>query len=219
MSNADIPDAGKYPIFLPARNLFSRLAVLEAHGRVFHNGIRETLNCLRRRYWVLRGREIVKAHIRNCVICKKLEGLPFKFNLTPSLPLERVENCVPFSFTGVDFAGPLEVKNLCGQHTFKAYICLFTCATTRAIHLELVESLSTESFIKAFRKFTARRGLPVKILSDSAKTFKTASKEVRKLFRCPKLHSFLTNKQSEQSIILGYYGILAKDGRVSIFIA
>ena len=201
LSNADIPDAGKYPILLPARNLFSRLAVLEAHGRVFHNGIRETLNCLRQKYWVLRGREIVKAHIRNCVICKKLEGLPFKFNLTPSLPLERVENCVPFSFTGVDFAGPLEVKDLCGQHTFKAYICLFTCATTRAVHLEIVESLSTESFIKAFRKFTARRGLPVKILSDNAKTFKTASKEVRKLFRCPKLHSFLTNKGVEWTFI------------------
>ena len=201
LSNANIPDAGKYPILLPARNLFSRLTVLEAHGRVFHNGIRETLNCLRQKYWVLRGREIVKAHIRNCVICKKLEGLPFKFNLTPSLPLERVENCIPFNFTGVDFAGPLEVKDFCGQHTFKAYICLFTCATTRAIHLELVESLSTESFIKAFRKFTARRGLPVKILSDNAKTFKTTSKEVKKLFRCPKLHSFLTNKGVEWTFI------------------
>ena len=111
--------------------------------------------------------------------------------------MERVENCVPFSFTGVDFAGPLEVKDLCGQHTFKADICLFTCATTRAVHLELVESLSTESFIKAFRKFTARRGLPVKILSDNAKTFKTASEEVRKLFHCPKLHSFLTHKGVE----------------------
>ena len=201
LSNLDIPEAGKYPILLPARNAFSRLVVVEAHGRVFHNGIRETLNCLRQKYWVLRGREPVKAHIRNCVVCRKLEGLPFKFNLTPSLPLERIENCVPFNAVGVDFAGPLEVEDLCGQHTFKSYICLFTCATTRTIHLELVESLNTESFIKAFRKFTARRGLPAKFLSDNAKTLKTTSIEVKKLLRCPKLHAFLTNKGVEWTLI------------------
>ena len=78
----------------------------------------------------------------------KLEGLPFKVTLTPSLPLERIEKCVPFNAVVVDFAGPLEVDDLCGQHTFKSYICVFTCDTTRAIHLELVESLSTESLVK-----------------------------------------------------------------------
>ena len=106
--------------------------------------------------------------------------------------MERVENCLPFHFTGVDFAGPLEVKDLCGQH-----ICLFTSATTRAIHLEIVESLSTESSTKAFKRFTARRGLPVKILSDNGKTLRITSKEVKKLVRCPKLHSVLTNKGIE----------------------
>lgn len=194
LGNAAVPDAGKYPILLPACNLFSQLVVLEAHNKVFHDGIGETLNCLRQKYWVLRGRELVKKHVRRCTICKKLEGLPFKFNLTPALPSERVENCVPFTYTGVDFAGPLLTKDLCGQNTLKMYICLFTCATTRAIHLELVESLSAESFIKAFRRFAARRGLPAQMLSDNAKTFKTMSKEVQKLLRCPKLHNFLTLK-------------------------
>ena len=104
------------------------------------------------------------------------------YHLSPSLPLERVENCVPFNFTGEDFAGLLEVKDICGQHKFKAYICPFTCTTRRAIHLELVESLCTVFYLrhKTVRKLTARRGLPVKILSDNAKTFKTTSKDVKR---------------------------------------
>ena len=54
------------------------------------------------------------------------------------------------------------------EEELKYYICLFTCASTRAVHLELVESLDVDSFIRAFRKFSARRGLPATILSDNA---------------------------------------------------
>ena len=69
----------------------------------------------------------------------------------------------------------------------KTYICLFTCGSTRAIHLELVESLSVESFIRAFRRFCGRRGLPATIITDNAKTFKSAALEVKKLLRAPRL--------------------------------
>ena len=125
---------------------------------------------------------------------KKLERLPFKFNLTPSLLSERVENCVPFKYTGIVFAGPLVTKDLCGQNTLKTYICLFTCASTRAVHLEIVESLSTESFIRVFRKCTVCRGLPATLMCDIAKTIKTTSKEVQKISHCAKLDEFLRSK-------------------------
>ena len=150
LGNAADSDAGKYPILLPAHNLYSHLVVMEAHRTVFHNGIRETLNCLHQKYWILRGIELVQAIIRS-VLFVKLEGLPFKFNLTPSLPLERVENCVPFKYIAIVFARPLVTKDLFGQNTLKTYICLFTCASTRAVHLEIVESLGTETSIRAFR--------------------------------------------------------------------
>ena len=55
--------------------------------------------------------------------------------------------------------------------------------STRAIHLELVEPLEVEAFLRAFRRFTARRGLPSLVLSDNAKNFKSASKEVKCLMR------------------------------------
>ena len=94
----------------------------------------------------------------------------------------------------MDFAGPLMVKssNEHKQEESKYYICLFTCASTRAVHLELVESLDVDSFIRAFRRFSSRRGLPATILSDNAKTFKAMAKEVRCLLRSPKLHERLS---------------------------
>ena len=200
LRNASIMESGKCPILLPAHNLYSELVVWEAHNLVFHNGIGETLSCLRQKYWVLRGRELVKKQIRKCTICKKLEGLPFKFSVTPDLPLERVSDCAPFTNAGVDFAGPLITKGLTGQNTIKSYICLFTCGTTRAVHLEVVESLDTQSFIRAFRRFAARRGLPETMISDNAKTFKAMSKEVRKVLLCPKLSRFLAQRVSDGNL-------------------
>ena len=76
---------------------------------MFHNGLRETLNHVRTRYWKLRGREAVKKVIRPCVVCKKMEGLPFAGCVLPALPRFRVDDNAPFSHTGLDFAGPLIV--------------------------------------------------------------------------------------------------------------
>ena len=74
------------------------------------------------------------------------------------------------------------------------YIALFTCASTRAIHLELLPSLSTEGFLQAFRRFSSRRGLPRILISDNAKTFKAASKELSKIKRSYEIHQHLANK-------------------------
>ena len=77
----------------------------------------------------------------------------------------------------MDFAGPLYCKS-----QDKAYIALFTCAVTRAIHLELVTDMTTEKFLLAFRRFVSRRGLCNTIYSDNAKTFKRAHKELNVLW-------------------------------------
>ncbi|XP_065065426.1 uncharacterized protein LOC135691495, partial [Rhopilema esculentum] len=92
---------------------------------------------------------------------RKLEGLPYSTVFWPDLPRMRVDDQPPFANTGLDFAGPLTVAskgNNDGEEKF--YVFLFTCMSTRAVHLELVESLNVESFLRAFRRFTARRGLP-----------------------------------------------------------
>ena len=85
------------------------------------------------------------------------------------LPSESVSEDPPFSHTRLDFAGPLYI-NSNGQPE-KVYICLYTCAATRAVHLELLRDLGVESFLLSFRRFVGRRGLPATLISDNAKTF------------------------------------------------
>ena len=77
--------------------------------------------------------------------------------------------------------------------TEKVYVCLFTCAATRAVHLELVDACSAEQFLKAFRRFASRRGLPRVVMSDNAKNFKSCRNEIEKIRRSPKVKAHLAN--------------------------
>lgn len=100
------------------------------------------------------------------------------------LPKDRVIEAPPFEVTGVDFAGPLFVKSK--NNAEKAYVALFTCAVTRAVHLELESSLSTESFLLALKGFISRRGPCRVIYSDNAKTFKRADQDLKELWNAMK---------------------------------
>ncbi|GFQ81064.1 integrase catalytic domain-containing protein [Trichonephila clavata] len=92
------------------------------------------------------------------------------------LPSERVVPSAPFTITGIDFAGPINIRCLKPRDT--AYIALFTCATTRALHIELVSDLTTDKFLLALQRFVGRRGLPNTIYTDNATTFHAANKEL-----------------------------------------
>lgn len=95
------------------------------------------------------------------------------------------QNQVPgapaFNHRGIDFAGPVYFKGPSGMK--KAYICLFTCATSRALHLELTPDLSMEAFIRCQKRFTGQCGRPISIMTDNAKTFKRANKELGQLLK------------------------------------
>lgn len=97
----------------------------------------------------------------------------------------------PFYVTGVDFTGALYIRDKEDEH--KVYICLFTCATTRAVHLEVVPDLTVESFMLAFRKFTSRRSLPKTMLSDNASTYLAAVEEIKQLLQSPSLREALAH--------------------------
>ncbi|GFV77148.1 integrase catalytic domain-containing protein [Trichonephila clavipes] len=101
------------------------------------------------------------------------------------LPIERINPCRAFEKVGIDFAGPITTK--C-QHTrkannFKFYICLFICMCTKAVHLELVSSLSAAAFLSALRRFVSRRGYPSDIYSDNGTNFDGASAYLKDLFQ------------------------------------
>eukprot|EP00795_Rhopilema_esculentum_P011295 gene11295-21485_t len=100
-------------------------------------------------------------------------GKPYDTPSASPLPPYRVSQDAAFSQIGIDFAGPLFVRDIYNNdnQSYKCYIALFSCASTRAIHLELVPDLRGSTFIRALKRFISRRGIPARILSDNGKTF------------------------------------------------
>ena len=206
ISNAPLPTSSKSPILLPAKHAFVKLTIKQTHDRVKHSGINATLTALRERYWVLRGRETVKRVIRHCVVCRRYEASPCKPSQFADLPSNRVSDDPPFTHIGLDFAGPLYVKEARRSsqenESKKVYVCLFTCASTRAVHLELTQGLNVQDFLLAFRRFASRRGLPATIQSDNAKTFQSSSKEIRKIARSTEVWRYLTDNRITWNFIV-----------------
>ncbi|XP_030754386.1 uncharacterized protein LOC115881149 [Sitophilus oryzae] len=99
------------------------------------------------------------------------------------LPKRRVTPSPPFYVTGVDYAGPFLIKDRQGRgcRTSKAYIAVFVCFATRALHLELVSALTTEAFLATLKRFVGRRGKPAQMYSDNGTNFKGAYNELSKL--------------------------------------
>ena len=162
----------------------------EAHERVFHNGIKETLTEIRQTFWIPRVRSLTRQLIYQCVLFRKLEGLSFKPLPPPPLPTFRVREGPAFIYTGVDFAGPLHVRGY--ETSTQVWICLFTCYVTRAVHLDVVADQSTETFLRCLKRFSARRGLPAKFISDNGKTFKAAAKYLRTVFKDGTVKEYLS---------------------------
>ena len=110
----------------------------------------------------------------------------------PPLPEFRVQQEPPFTFTGVDFAGPVYIKLGSATSESKVWICLYTCCVTRAVHLEVVPDLTTAAFLRCLKRFTARRGLPRQFVSDNGKTFKAASKTLEAMMRHEEVQQYLS---------------------------
>ena len=172
IQNSTLPYSTKFPVLLPTKHHFTDLVILHSHDIVKHNGIRETLTEVRSSYWIVKGRQAVKRLLARCNVCKMLLGKPYEKQSTPPLPDFRVAEDPAFSRIGVDFAGPLYVKDIYRKaEMHKCYITVFTCASSRAIHLELVPDLTADSFIRALKRFIGRRGIPSIVVSDNGKTF------------------------------------------------
>ncbi|XP_064482826.1 uncharacterized protein LOC135395636 [Ornithodoros turicata] len=190
LQHASLSTSAKHPILLPNGHRLAELVVEKAHRRLLHGGVQDTMTEVRERYWIPRCRQLVKKVLHRCVVCRRFKTRPASAPVAP-LPADRVKETGPFDVIWIDFAGPLFVKSPDGGDQ-KTYIALFTCAVTRAVHLELVTTMSTASFLLAFRRFTARRGVPSVIYTDNASTFKKADREIWKALRGPSFQDHLT---------------------------
>ena len=197
LSNAQLTECTKHPILLDKKHHFTLLVVRDCHSRVMHNGVKETFTELRSRYWIVQGRQFVRKLLYECKICRRHNSKPLTGPPPPSLPDFRVQSSPPFMVTGVDYAGPLYLKS--GE---KVWFSLFTCCAVRAVHLELVPDLTAKAFICCLKRFSGRRGIPQRLVSDNSKTFKSASRILSTLKGAHEVQQYLRDSHIEWSFIL-----------------
>ncbi len=73
-------------MILPPEHHVTRLIINKAHLDVYHNGARETLVQVRAKFWITRGRQIVKKQLRSCNVCRKWEGMAYGAPICHSYP-------------------------------------------------------------------------------------------------------------------------------------
>ncbi|XP_075147420.1 uncharacterized protein LOC142221551 [Haematobia irritans] len=173
----------KFPIVLPYSCQFSRLLIHFTHVLSLHGGNQLIVRLIRSQFWIPKLKNLAKTIINKCKVCT-IYKRKTKSQIMAALPPERTTISRPFHCTGIDFAGPFDVKSssVRGCKSSKSYACIFVCFETRAIHLEATSSLSTATFLAAFHRFISRRGCPLHIYSDNGTNFVGASKDIARDF-------------------------------------
>ena len=156
-------------------------------------GVAATTNKVRQKYWVPRLRSMVKSARRGCNYCKKYRATVLNAPPSSALPKFRTELTEPFNVTGVDFAGPLLYRS--GGRTGKAYVALFTCASTRAVHLTLWKDMTAKEFKRGLKEFVVRRGAPDLLVSDNTNTFQAMKKWLSTLQKDENIFNCLATKE------------------------
>ena len=173
-----MPEESKHPCILPKESHVSTLLLRHIHERSGHSGRNHMLSELRKRYWVIKGNSVARKVLSKCVMCRRVRGKAGEQKMA-DLPLERVlPDLPPFTNVGVDYFGPIEVRR--GRSTIKRYGVLFTCMSSRAVHLEIAYTLDTDSCIHALRRFVCRRGQVKQIRSDNGTNLVGAHAELKK---------------------------------------
>ena len=143
--------------------------------------------------------------LRRCMTCQRQRNVCPGKQFMADLPEVRlVPEKPPFTYVGVDYFGPLQVKQ--GRSRVKRYGCLFTCLITHAVHIEKAHSLDTDSVINALRRFIGVRGYPGQIRSDQGSNFTKADKELKEAIQEwneHKINNFCRQKGIEWVDVLG----------------
>lgn len=180
---AMIPFCQRHPIILPRGNHVTDLIITENHTNNFHSGIQTTLYNVRQRYWPIDGKNQTRRVIRKCVTCFRAKPPLCSYKMG-NLPSVRINQARPFCHVGVDYCGPffIKQKKYRNRINIKSYIAIFICMVTKAVHIELVSDISTDTFLAALRRFIGRRGIPQKIYSDNGSNFCGANNKLVELY-------------------------------------
>ena len=161
-----MPRTGEPPLILiPKVSHFSRILVMDIHSKLFHAGTPRVMAEIQRTYWIPQLRSICRRVLGACVNCSRYQCRPYPSPEGALAPF-RAEYAPPFAHTGLDFAEYIQITP-----SKKLYILLFTCAISRALHIEVCPDMKAESVFAAITRFMGRRGPPIAFYSDNAKSF------------------------------------------------
>ncbi|XP_076660148.1 uncharacterized protein LOC143363455 [Halictus rubicundus] len=183
LSRSELPYNARHPMLLPKGHSVTRLIITDYHIKNFHAGIQSTLNALRHKFWIPNGKGIIRKIIHGCVTCFKAKPPVVEYKMG-DLPNDRVTFTRPFKISGVDFCGPIFIKEKTQRNRNRVtiYLAIFVCFCTKAIHIEIVGDLTTNAFLATLRRFFARRGISSDIYSDNATNFAGASRELKEIY-------------------------------------
>ncbi|GBN40887.1 hypothetical protein AVEN_240861-1, partial [Araneus ventricosus] len=165
----------RYPIVLPSDHIVVQKMIMHKLKTLSNCGVQTLMSILREEFWILKSRRTIRKAIKTCTVCRRFEAKHPEVQAAP-LPEDRLRDSATFETTGIDLAGPLYLRD--GS---KAWVVLNTCAVYRAVHLELVTSLTTDKFLLYLHRFIARRGRPSIIYTDNGSNFKGTNQALNKV--------------------------------------
>ena len=183
LGNSSSPDAFKHPMVIPKGHPITKMIIADCHEKVTHQGKGFIMNEIRSNgFWIPGMNRVVASYIQHHlrVICRK-QRRPVEEQRMADFPSEIVDPSPPFSYCGMDCFGPYLVKQ--GRNTYKRYGLLFTCFSSRAVHIEMLTDLSTDTFINGLCCFISIRGTVKQIKSDQGSNFIRARNELRKALK------------------------------------
>ncbi|XP_057335428.1 uncharacterized protein LOC130674175 [Microplitis mediator] len=165
LENSPNQDQSKHPAILLRNAALTKLIISNAHQRTMHGGTQLTLAFIRQKYWIIGSRQPVRSIVLKCIKCARHRADRAQ-KLMGQLPVSRVTLSSAFTHTGVDYAGPITLKNWRRRRakTYKGWICVCVCLSTSAVHLEVVSDNSSTLY------------------SDCGTTFKGAETDLNRLF-------------------------------------
>ncbi|CAA9997656.1 unnamed protein product [Nesidiocoris tenuis] len=180
LENAPLPARSKHPYLIPYESPLATLICDHYHSFSLHGGPSIVQALIRRTFWIPSIRRLIRSRQFRCKICATFKAKPVQPQMA-ALPSSRfaIDRC--FVNTAIDYAGPVFVKEARRRNcpSTKAYIAVLVCMATKAVHLELVSSLSAEACLAALDRFIGRRGLPETIFSDQGRNFIACARMIR----------------------------------------
>lgn len=180
-----IDESMRKPVILPRKHYGTDLIIGDFHERYCHSNHRTVVNEIRKGFHIPKLMVEYNRVRRQCQLCKVRDAEP-KPPMMGDVPQQRLAvSQRPFTYCGVDYFGPMNVA--VGRRCEKRWGVVFTCLTTRAIHLEVAHTLTTDSCIMAIRRFIACRGRPTEFMSDRGTNFVGAARELMTVFNSPEM--------------------------------